>query len=207
MLVDDHNLVRRGLAALLHMDGRYKVIAEADNGEEALQLLESVMVDVAILDLSMPRMNGLETIQRISRRFPRVRALVLSMYSDQQFVARAMQDGARGYILKDSLDNELFLALDKILRGEQYVSSAIDMASVRAHALDPTELTDREREVLQLIVDGHTTQETAEILNISPHTATRHRANLMQKLDAHSQVELVRAASQRGLIIMPKVSL
>lgn len=207
MLVDDHKLVRRGLAALLRLDGRYQVVAEADDGEEALQQLEKTPVDVVILDLSMPRLNGLETIKRIVKKFPRTKAMVLSMHEDEQFVARALQDGARGYVLKHAMDDELFKALDAILRGRQFVSSSIDMASVEAHALESGELTAREREVLQLIVDGHTTQAVADILTISPHTATRHRANLMQKLAAHSQVELVRNAAQRGLIIMPKTSL
>jgi len=207
MLVDDHKLVRRGLAALLRLNGRYQVVAEADDGEEALQLLEKVPVDVAILDLSMPRLNGLETIKRMVKRFPRTKTMVLSMHEDEQFVARALQDGARGFVLKRALDDELFKALDTILHGKQFISSAIDMASVEAHCLESGELTARETQVLQLIVDGHTTQAVADILAISPHTATRHRANLMQKLDAHSQVELVRNAAQRGLIIMPKASL
>ena len=207
MLVDDHKLVRRGLAALLRLDGRYNVVAEADDGEEALQQLETVPVDVVILDLSMPRLNGMETIKRIVKNFPKTKTMVLSMHEDEQFVARAFQDGARGYVLKHAMDDELFKALDTILRGNQFVSSAIDRASVDAHALESDELTAREREVLQLIVDGHTTQAVADILSISPHTATRHRANLMQKLAAHSQVELVRNAAQRGLIIMPKASL
>lgn len=207
MLVDDHKLVRRGLAALLRLDGRYNVIAEADDGEEALQQLEKLQVDVVILDLSMPRLNGMETIKRITKKFPRIKTMVLSMHEDEQFVARAFQDGARGYVLKHAMDDELFKALDAILRGRQFVSSSIDAASVEAHALESDELTAREREVLQLIVDGHTTQAVADILAISPHTATRHRANLMQKLAAHSQVELVRNAAQRGLIIMPKASL
>jgi DNA-binding NarL/FixJ family response regulator len=207
MLVDDHKLVRRGLAALMRLDGRYQVVAEADDGEEALQLLEKTPVDVAILDLSMPRLNGLETIKRIVKRFPRTKTMVLSMHEDEQFVARALQDGARGFVLKHAMDDELFQALDTVLRGKQFISSAINIANVEAHALESDELTAREREVLQLIVEGHTTQAVADILSISPHTATRHRANLMQKLAAHSQVELVRSAAQRGLIIMPKVSL
>jgi len=207
MLVDDHKLVRRGLAALMRLDGRYQVVAEADDGEEALQLLEKTPVDVAIIDLSMPRLNGLETIKRMVKRFPKTKTLVLSMHEDDQFVARALQDGARGFVLKRAMDDELFKALDTILRGGQFVSSAIDMLSVGSHALESDELTARESQVLQLIVDGHTTQAVADILAISPHTATRHRANLMQKLAAHSQVELVRNAAQRGLIIMPKTAL
>jgi DNA-binding NarL/FixJ family response regulator len=204
VLVDDHNLVRRGLASLLETDGRYQVVGEASDGEEALRLLEGTPADVVILDLSMPRMNGLETLRRISKRFPRLKVLVLSMYGDEQLVSQSLRDGAKGYILKHALDEELFHALDAIHNGGQYISSAVDSARVEERAQDQTELTVREREVLQLIVDGHTTTEVAEILAISPHTATRHRANLMQKLGVHSQMELIRNAAQRGLIILPK---
>ena len=204
LLVDDHNLVRRGLASLLQTEGRYQVVAEASDGEEALRILEETPVDVAILDLSMPRMNGLETIRRITKKFPRIKILVLSMYSDEQFVSQSLRDGAKGYILKHALDEELFQALDAIHKGDQYISATVDVGRVEERARDHLELTIREREVLQLIVDGHTTTEVAEILTISPHTATRHRANLMQKLNAHSQMELVRSAARQGLIILPK---
>lgn len=202
ILVDDHNLVRRGLAALLQIDGRYRVVAEAGNGEDALACVESTPADIVVLDLSMPRMNGFEAIRRITKRAGSIRIVVLSMYDDAQFVAEALRDGARGYILKQAMDEELFHALDAVAKGGQYVSSAIDMGRVQEHLMVSQSLTAREREVLQLIADGHTTQELAEILQISPHTATRHRANLMQKLNAHNQVELVRVASQKGIIIM-----
>jgi DNA-binding NarL/FixJ family response regulator len=204
MLVDDHTLVRRGLASLLQAEGRYEVVAEASDGEEALRLLEETPVDTVILDLSMPRMNGLEAVRRITKRFPRIKVLILSMYSDEQFINQSLRDGARGYILKHAMDEELFQALDTIHNGEQYISKSIDLGHVEERALDQPELTVREREILQLIVDGYTTIEAADILDISPHTATRHRANLMQKLGAHSQVELLRNAAQRGLIILPK---
>jgi DNA-binding NarL/FixJ family response regulator len=202
ILVDDHNIVRRGLAALLQTDGRYRVVAEADNGEDALTRVETTPAELLVLDLSMPRMNGFETIRRIAKKRSRVGILVLSMYDDAQFVAEALRDGARGYILKQAMDEELFLALETVAKGCQYVSSAIDMGRVQEHMIQSQELTAREREVLQLIADGHTTQELAEILQISPHTATRHRANLMQKLNAHNQVELVRVAAQKGIIIL-----
>jgi DNA-binding NarL/FixJ family response regulator len=202
ILVDDHNVVRRGLAALLETDGRFHVVGEAGNGEEALALVDSTPADLMVLDLSMPRMNGFEAIRRIAKKNPRLKIVVLSMYDDPQFVAEALRDGAKGYILKQGLDNEFFQALFAVLKGGQYVSAAIDTACVQQHLVVPQELTAREREVLQLIADGHTTQAVAEILQISPHTATRHRANLMQKLNAHNQVELVRTAAQKGMIIL-----
>lgn len=204
ILVDDHTIVRRGLAALLRSDGKFEIVAEAGDGEEALQRAKETEADLMILDLSMPRMNGLETIRRLTRQSPRLGVLVLSMYDDEQFVGQALRDGARGYILKHAMDEELFSALDAVLRGEQYVSSQIDMDKVDEQCACETELTDREREVLQLIVDGLTTQQVADRLSISPHTATRHRANLMQKLGVHNQAELIRCAAQQGLVILPK---
>ena len=204
VLMDDHNLVRHGVAALLRTDGRYSVVGEADNGEDGLQLLETTPADLVLLDLSMPRLNGLETTRRLSRKFPRVGILILSMYNDEQFVAQTLADGARGYILKNAMDEEMFKALDTVLHGGQYISPAINMINVRQQSFESVELTIREREILQLIVEGHTTQDIAEMLIISPHTATRHRANLMQKLDVHSQVGLIRVAAARGLIVIPK---
>lgn len=203
LLVDDHALVRRGLASLLRSDGRFEVAGEAGNGLEAISLAQQKPADIIILDLSMPRLNGLETIRRL-HKISRAAVLVLSMHDDEQFVAQALRGGARGYLLKHAMDGELFQALETIARGGRYVSSSIDLSRVQEHDVTHLDLTAREREVLQLIVDGHTTQQVSDILSISPHTATRHRANLMQKLNAHNQVELVRNAAQKGLIIMPK---
>ncbi len=204
VLVDDHTLVRHGVASLLRTDGHYTVVGEASDGEECLQLLESSTADVVLLDLSMARMNGLETMRRLARRFPKLPVLILSMYNDEQFVRQILRDGARGYILKNAMDEELFQALEAVLHGGRYLSPSIDIAEMEILSGESLDLTVREREVLQLIAEGHTTQQLAEILTISPHTATRHRANLMQKLGAHSQVELIRAASARGLILIPR---
>ena len=204
-LVDDHALVRRGVAALLRMDGHYEVIGEASNGEDALVQLGDqfarALPDLVLLDLAMPRLDGLETMRRMHKQWPRVPVVVLSMHNDEQFVAQALRSGARGYLLKHALDSELFEALSMVLRGERYVTPAIDMARVATQDEKESELTAREREVLQLVSDGHTTQAVADILNISHHTATRHRANLMQKLHVHNQMELMRTAISRGLVV------
>lgn len=204
ILVDDHSLVRRGLAALLEQSKRFAVVAEGTNGEEALDLARTVPADVMILDLAMPRLNGLEVVTRLADRPDRLRLLVVSMYDDEAFVARALRDGADGYLLKQALDDDLFRALDAVLAGEVYVCPIIDRQRVTAIAPADTGVTDREREVLQLIADGLTTGELAERLFISPHTATRHRANLMRKLNVHNPAELLRAAAARGLIILPR---
>lgn len=204
ILVDDHALVRRGLAALLAQSKRYRVVAEGTDGEEAIDLAGRVSADVMILDLAMPRLNGLEVVTRLADRPDRLRLLVVSMHDDEAFVARALRDGADGYLRKQALDDVLFRALDAVLAGEVYVCPAIDRERIAAVAPAETDVTDREREVLQLIADGLTTAELADRLFISPHTATRHRANLMRKLNVHNPAELLRAATSRGLIILPR---
>lgn len=204
ILIDDHAIVRRGLAALLRAEPCYQIVAEASDGEEALARMETVGIDIAILDLSMPRLNGLETLRRMARQYPKVKTIVLSMYDDEQFVAQALQDGALGYILKQAMEDELFGALARVGHGGRYVSPSINLEQVEHRQMEKVDLTVREREVLQLIVDGHITQAVADILSISPHTATRHRANLMQKLNVHTQMELVRAAVERGLVVLPR---
>lgn len=203
ILVDDHNLVRRGLAALLRTDGRFNVVAEASNGEEALTQAKKHQPDLMIVDLSMPRLNGLETIRRMRKQLPRTKLMVLSMYDDEQFVSQALHGGARGYLLKHAMDEELFQALEAVLQTDaQYVSKQINLATLEDNCACEADLTAREREVLQLIFEGHTTAQIASLLSISPHTATRHRANLMQKLKAHNQSELIRCAAEQGLVIL-----
>ncbi|MBW7884332.1 MAG: response regulator transcription factor [Caldilineaceae bacterium] len=207
ILVDDHHIVRRGLAALLQLDSRYRVVAEAANGEEALRVADETAADIMILDLAMPRLNGLETIRRIASQHPDLHILVLSMYDDTEFVTQALQDGAHGYLLKESMDDELFSALNAITYGDIYISKSIQSALPE----NPSEssaarLTPREREMLQLIAEGYTTAEIARFMIISVHTAGRHRANIMKKLDVHNQVELVRLAVQQGWVILDQPS-
>lgn len=206
ILVDDHTIVRRGLAALLQMEGGYTVVAEADDGEEALRFADEVVADVLILDLSMPRLNGLETTRRLKRQHPDLQVLVLSMYDDEAFVTQALQAGAGGFILKRSMEDELFQALTAVMAGKQFISPTLSVPQDRALSEETavTQLTSREREILQLIAEGHNTAEIAEMLTISPHTASRHRANLMQKLDTHTQAGLVRTAIELGLVVLKK---
>lgn len=205
ILADDHHIVRRGLAALLQMEGRYQVVCEAQNGEEALQCADQTQAQIMILDLSMPRLNGLEAIRRLRHKHPRLKILVLSMYDDQEFVAQALQDGVNGYLLKHSMDDELFEALTAINNGQRFVSGVIDLNQIKSQAepvADP--LTSREHEVLQLIAEGYTTTEIAAIMSISPHTANRHRANILEKMGVRNQMELIRLAVKRGLIILKR---
>ncbi len=203
IVVDDHSVVRRGIAALLRLDERFQVVAEAANGDEALSWAERVGTGIMILDMQMPRVNGLDTLRRLARQQPEIRVLVLSMYDDLALVAQALQEGARGYMLKQAMeDDALFDALNRIAGGEIFVGAGIDRERLDlASAQASGQLTQREREVLQLICDGQTTSQVARTLNISPHTANRHRANVMQKLHAHNQADLVRNALAAGLIL------
>ncbi len=202
VLVDDHNLVRSGMAALLRQGGRFDVVGEATNGLEALERLREVSCDLLIIDLAMPRLGGIEVIEELRRRDKRIRILVLSMYDDAQFVARAIKNGANGYLLKHAMDGELFDAIEQVLAGDEFISESIDREAFLEFTFDDLELTSREKEVLQLIAEGMTNTEIAEDLFISPHTVTRHRANLMKKLNVHNRVELVKVASSRGLIMI-----
>ena len=205
ILADDHYIVRQGLAALLHMEGHYQVVCEASNGEEAIRCAERTPADLMILDLSMPRLNGLETIRRLRQNSPQLKILVLSMYDEEEFVIQALGDGANGFILKHSMDDELFQALTAVLQGQRFTSAAINMTQINAKIQSAaSKLTAREHEVLQLIAEGHTANEIADLMSISPHTANRHRANLMQKMGAHNQVELISLAVKRGLVILKR---
>lgn len=204
VLADDHNLVRSGMAALLRQHGGFEVVAEAKDGVNALHEIDRQELDLLIVDLAMPRLGGIAVIEEIRRNKKAIKILVLSMYDDAQFVARALKTGANGYLLKQALDEDLFLAIDEVLRGGRFISDSIDQTALTEFTFDDAELTSREKEVLQLIGEGMTNGQIAETLFISPHTVTRHRANLMQKLNVHNRVELVKVASSRGLIMIPK---
>lgn len=202
MLVDDHSLVRRGVASLLASNPAYQVVAEASDGLDALAQLEQIKTDVVVLDLHMPRLNGTDTIRKIVRAYPEIRIVVLSMYDDAKLIEQAINDGAMGYVLKQDIDEELVRALDKAILGQVHTTMPLDAFTMSE--FKKPEVSERERQVLQLIADGHTTNEIAELLFISPHTANRHRANLMQKLNVHTRMGLIRSAVERGLIVFSK---
>ena len=153
----------------------------------------------------MPRLNGLEAIRRLRQNHATLKILVLSMYDDEEFVIQALRDGANGFILKHSMDDELFQALAALAENQPYTSASINLDRLNGQAArTAAKLTAREREVLQLIAEGYTTNEIADLMSISPHTANRHRANVMQKMGVHNQIELVRDAVKRGLIILKR---
>lgn len=207
LLADDHTLFRAGIRSLLQMLGDFEVVAEADNGREALKLVEAHRPDVVLLDIMMPDLNGLDTAARIARNFPRSRSVMLSMNADEDSVLRALRAGAVGYLVKAADPAELELAIRAAARGETFLSSAVS-AHVVAACLGRIDqertalerLTPRQREVLQLVAEGHTTKEIARKLGISAKTAEGYRGELMKALDIHDVASLTRYAIRTGLV-------
>ena len=208
ILADDHPVVRRGMQTLLEAEPDFSVIGEAGDGLESVRLVENLQPDVLILDLMMPGLSGLEALRIIRKRSPRTRVVVLSMHNNNAFVAESLKNGATGYVLKGSDEQNLVRAVREAAAGRRFLSPpvterAIDayIEQARAAPLDPHEtLTAREREVLQLAAEGKTGAEIAARLHISQRTVENHRANLMRKLGLKNQSELVRYALRRGLI-------
>jgi DNA-binding NarL/FixJ family response regulator len=207
VLVEDHTLVRAGLHALLQKIPDVEVVAEAGDGREALLLIETHQPDIVLLDIAVPRLNGIEIMSRTAKQFPQVRVIVLSMYGNEEYVLQALRAGASGYLLKDSSTTELELAIEAVKRGEVYLSPPVSKYLVRSYVqrvggqprlLD--RLTPRQREVLQLIAEGYSTQQIAEALTVSVKTVETHRMQLMERLDIHDTAGLTRFAIQTGLI-------
>jgi DNA-binding NarL/FixJ family response regulator len=214
LLADDHALVRAGIRALLQNIDGIEVVAEADDGREALRLIGINQPDVVLMDISMPGLNGLEAAAQLAREFPQVRVIILSMHANEEYVLQAIRSGAAGYLLKGARAPELELAVTSVARGETYLSPAASKhvvdgyiqqarsgAETRDLDLPATErLTPRQRQILQLIAEGHTTKQIAHTLNISVKTAEMHRTQLMERLDIHDVAGLVRYAIRIGLI-------
>lgn len=209
LLADDHTLVRQGLRKVLEERPEWEVVAEAGDGREAVRLAEQFKPDICILDIAMPLLNGVEATRHIARRVPSTRILVLSMYSDEAYVAQILQAGAAGYILKDSADVDLIQAVSEVARGKSFFSPPIARVmlddyvrqlAVKGIADRYDALSDREREVFQLIAEGKVNKEIATLLSISLSTVETHRARIMEKLDLHSATEIVLYAVRRGVI-------
>jgi two-component system response regulator NreC len=203
VLADDHELVRQGLKALLEREG-FQVVGEASDGHEALRLVPSVCPDVAILDISMPTLNGLDAARELQKSPQRTRTILLTRHDEDQYVTEALRAGVRGYVLKNQAANDLVDAIQQVCRGEIYLSPSISRTVVEAFlskaALPTDPLTSRERQVLQLIGEGKSSKEIAVLLGISLKTAESHRTRLMRKLDIHELASLVRYAIRRGLV-------
>jgi DNA-binding NarL/FixJ family response regulator len=207
VVAEDHALVRAGICSLLEKLPGVEVVGEAADGREALELLKTQAPHVALLDISMPGMNGLEAAARAARRFPATRVILLSMHANEEYVHRALKAGVAGYLLKDSGTAELELAVRAVARGETFLSPAISKQVisdyVRRTGAETTSLealTPRQREILQLIAEGHTTKEIAKKLDLGVKTVETHRAALMTRLDIHDVAGLVRYAIRVGLV-------
>lgn len=205
LLTDDHSLVRAGIRSLLEKLNA-EIIGETGDGREVLDLIKTREPDVILMDIGMPGLNGLEATARIVKQFPKVRVIILSVYSDEEHVLQALRAGASGYLLKDSAVPELELALQTVARGATYLSPAIservtDYLRQTNHDKNPVEqLTPRQREILQLIAEGKNTKEIAFLLKVSVKTVETHRAQLMERLDIHDIPGLVRFAMRTGLV-------
>jgi DNA-binding NarL/FixJ family response regulator len=203
VLADDHLVLREGLRALLERSGM-KVVGEASDGREAVRVASQIQPDVAVLDISMPLLNGLDAAHELLRASPKTRSIVLTMHKEEQYVTDALRAGAKGYVLKSQATTELVQAIHEVGRGGVYLSPGVSRTVVDAYltksALPEDPLTARERQVLQLVGEGKTTKEIAVLLGVSVKTAETHRTRLMQKLDIHEIAGLVRYAIRRGLV-------
>ncbi len=207
LLADDHTLVRAGIRGLLQGLERVEVVGEAGDGQEALRLAETLRPDIVLLDIGMPGLNGLEVAGRLATVDPPVRVIILSMHISEEYVLRALRAGCAGYLLKGSAVAELEVAIRAVARGETYLSPAVskhvvdDYVTRTGGAADPLDaLTPRQREILQLAAEGHSSKEIAERLGISYRTVEAHRAQLMERLGVHDLAGLVRFAVRVGLI-------
>jgi two-component system, NarL family, response regulator NreC len=209
VLADDHTLFRQGLRRVLEEQAGWQVVAEASDGAEAVRLVLKHEPHLVILDIAMPRLNGVEATRQIARRVPDVRVLVVSMYSDDLYVTQALQAGAHGFVLKDSADADLVRAVRDLKAGKSYFSPAVSKVVLDDYVRHLADrgitdrfdaLSEREREVFQLVAEGHSNKEIAGLLNVSPGTVETHRARIMEKLDVHSAAEIVLYAVRKGVI-------
>ena len=210
VLADDHPIVRQGLRAMLEAEPDLAVLGEVANGLEVADVVERLQPNVLVLDVLMPGVGGLEVAQQVSQRSPQTRIVMLSMYSNEAYVLEALRKGATGYVLKDASDDELVQAVRAVAAGKRYLSAPLSERAIEAYleraVPDPLDqydtLTAREREVLHLAAEVSTNAEIAARLGISIHTAETYRANLMRKLNLHSQADLLRYALRRGILPM-----
>lgn len=203
LLADDHQIVRQGLKTMLEHEG-FTIVGEAADGREAVRLAQTRHPDIAVLDLAMPGLNGVDAAREMLRSEPRMKAVLLTMYTEDPYVLEALRAGISGYVLKTQAAVDLVQAIREVTRGSIYLSPGVSRAVVDAYRhksdLPQDPLSPREREVLQLVAEGKTTKEIAGVLNISVKTAESHRMHIMSKLDIHETAGLVRYAIRRGLI-------
>jgi DNA-binding NarL/FixJ family response regulator len=208
LIADDHAMVRRGLRLILDAEPDLRVVAEAGDGAEAVAAVREGGIDLAVLDVSMPRMTGLQATAELTRLQPRLRVLMLSMHDNEQYLFEALKAGASGYVLKSAADRDLVEACRAALRGEPFLYPSAVAALIRdfmdrarrGETVPEDPLTPRELEVVKLVAEAHTTEQIARLLNVSPKTVERHRENLMAKLGMRDRVQLTRYAIRRGLV-------
>ncbi len=209
IIAEDHRILREGLRVLLSANSEFKIVAEAQDGLEAIQCIERYKPDMALVDLSMPRMNGTDAIREIKRTNPDIKLLVLTVHRAEEYVLEALQAGADGYVLKDATSEELTMAIQSVLNGEPYLSPGVSkhiiegyLTTKTAPKLSPLHniLTQREREILKLVAEGNKNKQIAAYLCISLKTVETHRTNLMKKLDLHNTAELTAFAIQNGMV-------
>jgi len=209
LLADDHTVMRKGLRLLLESQPEFSVVAEAADGRQAVERAEATQPDVAVIDIAMPNLSGIEAAQRMAAALPHVAIVILSMHSDEGYVLRALKAGAKGYLLKDSAEGDLIEAIKAVHQGKTFFSPEISkmlvedyMQEIRTRGAEDSYdlLTSREREIFQLLAERKSNKEIAQALNLSPYTVETHRRNLQEKLNLHSLAELILYAVRKGLI-------
>ena len=209
LLADDHTVMRRGLRLLLESQPEFIVVAEAADGRQAVEQAEATQPDVAVVDIAMPNLSGIEAAQRIATSLPQTAIVILSMHSDESYVLRALKVGAKGYLLKDSAEGDLIDAIKAVHQGKTFFSPEISkmlvedyIREIRTRGAEDSYdlLTSREREILQLLAERKSNKEIAQVLNLSIYTIETHRRNLQEKLNLHSLAELILYAVRKGVI-------
>jgi two-component system, NarL family, response regulator NreC len=209
LIADDHGVVRRGLKLQLEQHEDFEVVGEASDGREAIAMLDKLAPDIIIMDIAMPNLNGIQATAQIVKKNPQVGIIVLSMHSDETYLARTLAAGAKGYLLKDNAEVDLERAVRVVAQGKPYFSPAIAntlledyMRQMQQRGLQDSYdlLTEREKEILQLLAEGKTNKDVAQLLNLSPNTVETHRTRMMQKLDLHSTAEIVLYAVRKQII-------
>lgn len=209
LLVEDHTILRKGLCSLLENEYGIEVIGEAENGREALEKAEDLLPDIVVLDISLPLLNGLEVTRQLKKRFPEIRILILTMHTSDEFVFEILNAGAKGYVVKKAAPNELVSAIHAVFLGQSFFSPEISKMMLDRmvergqldHESDVNEiLTEREREIIQLVAEGHSSRTIAEMLFVSLKTVENHRSNIMKKIDVDNLAGLIKYAISKGII-------
>lgn len=209
LIADDHGIVRKGLRLQLEQNSEFEVVGEATEGREAVRMAEELFPDVVIMDIAMPNLNGIQATTQLVKKNPQIGVIILSMYSDETYLMRTLAAGAKGYLLKDSADVDLHRAVEVVAQGKPFFSPAIAdtlledyMRQLQQRGLQDSYdlLTEREKEILQLLAEGKSNKDVAGMLNLSTNTVETHRTRIMQKLDLHSTADIVLYAVRKGII-------